>query len=135
MTTLAVKYSLFCLLAVLANLATQRAVLFYIPDRPGFIAALICGTAAGLILKFVLDKWWIFSDRELTLRGNSRKFLLYSAMGIPPTLLFWLTESLFWSIWGTHVMREMGAVLGLAAGYVTKYFLDKHYVFTTRAVQ
>ena len=32
-------------------------------------------------------------------------------------------------IWGTDLMREMGAILGLAVGYVVKYNLDRRYVF------
>jgi putative flippase GtrA len=45
------------------------------------------------------------------------------------TLIFWGTETLFWLTWGTDLMRETGAVIGLAVGYVIKYNLDKRFVF------
>ena len=31
--------------------------------------------------------------------------------------------------WKTDLMREVGAVLGLAVGYVIKYTLDRRFVF------
>ncbi len=31
-------------------------------------------------------------------------------------------------------MRYLGGVIGLAIGYLTKYHLDKRYVFRTKAV-
>ncbi len=50
-------------------------------------------------------------------------------MGLVTTAIFWGTETAFWLIWGTDLMREVGAVLGLSVGYVTKYLLDRRYVF------
>ena len=32
-------------------------------------------------------------------------------------------------IWQTDLMRELGAVIGLAIGYVVKFQLDKRFVF------
>jgi hypothetical protein len=29
----------------------------------------------------------------------------------------------------------VGAAVGLTAGYTTKYFLDKHFVFTTKKIE
>ncbi len=46
------------------------------------------------------------------------------------TAIFWATETGFWLAFGTHAAREIGAVLGLAVGYVVKYQLDRRYVFT-----
>ena len=45
------------------------------------------------------------------------------------TPVFWLIESVFWFIWKTDEMRELGAVLGLAIAYTLKYFLLRRYVF------
>ncbi len=51
-------------------------------------------------------------------------------MGLVTTTIFWGAESLFWFVWHTQAMRELGAVLGLAVGYVVKYRLDRRFVFT-----
>ena len=84
-------------------------------------------------MKYALDKRWIFFDQVRGVSAQSRQFLLYSTMGLVTTVIFWGSETLFWLIWRTDLMRELGAVLGLTVGYVTKYQLDKRFVFETGA--
>jgi len=84
----------------------------------------------GLVVKYLLDKRWIFGDRSQGMRAHGRLFTLYTAMGILTTAIFWGTETAFWLAWRTEAMREAGAVIGLAVGYVLKYRLDRRYVFT-----
>ena len=55
-------------------------------------------------------------------------------MGVATTAIFWGMEYTFWTIWQTDLMRETGAIIGLAIGYVTKYQLDKRFVFTDSAL-
>lgn len=131
---LVLRYAAFALLATVANLAAQRLVLAVDPSGRGYVLAVLAGTAVGLVLKYLLDKRWIFGDRSTGLRAHGRKFTLYTAMGIVTTLIFWGTESAFYLIWGTDLMREVGAVLGLTVGYVTKYQLDRRFVFTDAAL-
>ncbi|WP_246525465.1 GtrA family protein [Thalassovita aquimarina] len=128
-TALVLRYAGFAGLATLANLAAQRLVLAGIPGQPGFVLAVICGTGAGLVLKYLLDKRWIFFDQSGGIPTHARKFALYTAMGIVTTLIFWAAETAAWVIWQTHAMREAGAVAGLTVGYVVKYRLDRRYVF------
>ena len=45
------------------------------------------------------------------------------------TAIFWGFEYGFWLAFGTARMRYLGGVIGLVIGYVTKYHLDKHFVF------
>ncbi len=80
-------------------------------------------------MKFFLDKKWIFFDKTSGLILQSRKFSKYSLMGILPTLIFWSTETIFWFLWNTENMREIGASIGLAIGYIIKYKLDNRFVF------
>jgi putative flippase GtrA len=129
-TALVFRYCLFAVLATLANLGAQRLVLMGGEGRWHFIAAVLVGTAVGLVVKYALDKRWIFADRETGLRAHGRKFGLYTVMGLVTTAIFWATESAFWLAFGTHAAREWGALLGLAVGYVVKYQLDRRYVFT-----
>jgi putative flippase GtrA len=123
-------YTAFAVLATLANLGTQRAV-FLLGDGAGvFALAVFSGTLVGLVLKYLLDKRWIFADTGTGLKAHGRKFSLYTLMGVVTTAIFWGTETAFWLIWQTDPMRETGAVLGLAVGYVIKYNLDRRFVFT-----
>lgn len=128
-TTLVFRYALFAVLATLANLGAQRLVLMTGEGHGHFVAAVIAGTALGLVVKYALDKRWIFADTETGLRAHGRKFGLYTAMGLVTTAIFWATETAFWLAFETHTMREVGAVLGLAVGYVVKYRLDRRFVF------
>tara|TARA_B100001175_G_C19417106_1_gene594182 strand:- start:674 stop:1093 length:420 start_codon:yes stop_codon:yes gene_type:complete len=126
---LVIRYALFAVLATLANLATQRGVLWFGDSGILFALAVGAGTAVGLVIKYILDKRWIFRDMSMGVKAHSKRFSLYTAMGLVTTAIFWGLETVFWFVWQTHAMREMGAVLGLGIGYVVKYNLDRRYVF------
>ena len=123
------KYLLFVILAILANLSTQRLVLCFDDTYIFLILAIIAGTFVGLLIKYVLDKRWIFNDRSNGFRTHGKKFSRYTAMGTITTLIFWCSEALFWYVWKSDFMREIGAILGLSLGYYIKYHLDRKYVF------
>ena len=133
--TLLVRYTSFAVCATIGNLATQRMVLSIDDGTRAFGLALIAGTTVGLVVKYLLDKRWIFMDEATGLRAHGQRFSRYTAMGIFTTLLFWITESAFWIMWKTDLMREIGAVFGLALGYYLKYHLDKRYVFANASVR
>lgn len=135
LTTLVTRYALFAVLATIANLGAQRIVLSFGDGPAGFALAVFTGTAVGLVLKYALDKRWIFGDRSTGLASHGRKFTLYTLMGVVTTAIFWGTETAFWVLWRTDLARETGAVLGLAVGYVIKYRLDRRFVFTDRVLQ
>lgn len=128
--TLVFRYTVFAVIATLANLAMQRLVLAGGNTTWWFMAAVGAGTLIGLVVKYVLDKRWIFGDTSTGARAHGKKFGLYTAMGLITTAIFWGTETAFWLTWKTDLMREAGAVLGLAVGYVVKYNLDRRFVFT-----
>jgi putative flippase GtrA len=111
---LILRYAAFAVLAVAANLATQRLILGGAEvDGTRFAVALGAGTLVGLAVKYVLDKRWIFYDETRGARAQGRQFFLYSLMGVATTAIFWVTETAFWLVWGTDFAREAGAVLGL----------------------
>ncbi len=128
---LALRYAAFAVLATLANLAAQRVVLGL---GGALLLAMIAGTGLGLIVKYALDKRWIFDDRSSGLAAHSRRFSLYTLMGVATTLIFWGFEAAFWHIGQTQMAREVGAVLGLGIGYAVKYALDRRFVFTGQAL-
>lgn len=127
--TLALRYAGFAVIATVANLGLQRVVLALGEGAANYAGAVAAGTLAGLVVKYILDKRWIFFDTSTGVRAHGTKFALYTAMGLITTAIFWGAETAFWLIWGTDLMREVGAVLGLSVGYVTKYLLDRRFVF------
>jgi putative flippase GtrA len=126
---LVLRYGAFAVLATIANIGTQRVALAFVHGKEGYLLAILSGTAIGLLVKYVLDKRWIFFDLSSGRSMHARKFALYAAMGLATTMIFWAMETAFWLAWKTDMMREVGAVLGLALGYVIKYNLDRRFVF------
>ena len=129
LSTLVFRYVVFAILATLVNLIIQRFVLWFGDGSAMLTLALAAGTTTGLLVKYFLDKHWIFEDLSVGAIELTQKFSLYTVMGIFTTLIFWGTEILFWLTWGTDMMREIGAIVGLSIGYFVKYHLDKRYVF------
>ena len=82
---LILRYGAFAVVAVVVNLAVQRGVL---ATSFGLFAALVAGTAAGLVVKYLLDKVWIFDDRATGLAAHGRRFSLYTLMGVATTAIF-----------------------------------------------
>ena len=119
------KYIIFCIIAILINLSTQRIIMELVFINNYFLALLI-GTLFGLVIKFILDKKYIFAYSDSSIKNNSLKFSFYSFNGILTTLLFWGTESVFFFIYKTNFAREFGALIGLTIGYFIKYRLDKN---------
>lgn len=126
---LTARYMIFACLATLSNLAVQRCIFWIGPDNNQFLIALISGTTVGLLVKYLFDKYFIFKRINQGISKSAKEFFLYSITGSVTTLLFWGTEATFWWVWPTHEMRELGAILGLIAGYIIKFHIDKKIVF------
>ena len=124
-----VRYTTFVVLAMVLNLATQRGVLWLLDGPVALVVAIAMGTTVGLIVKYLLDKRWVFADVSTGLATHTKKFGLYTLFGGFTTAIFWGSEVGFWIIYRTDIMREIGAIIGLTTGYVLKYQLDKWYVF------
>ena len=123
------RYVFFAIIATLLNLVAQRLILEVDDTSQGLFLAIAVGTFVGLATKYFLDKRWIFLDKSSGIKANSHKFMLYTIMGIVTTFIFWVFEVVFWLIWETDIMRELGAIIGLAIGYFIKYRLDSKFVF------
>ncbi|MAQ81987.1 MAG: polysaccharide biosynthesis protein GtrA [Maritimibacter sp.] len=127
--TLVIRYAAFAVIATLANLGAQRVVLAVRDDGWTLMLAIAVGTGVGLVVKYLLDKRWIFLDGSTGARAHGERFSRYTLTGVFTTAIFWGMETVFWMIWQTDLMRELGAVIGLAIGYVVKFQLDKRFVF------
>ncbi len=127
---LAALYTLFAAIATVANIGSQDLVVRLLHHLPYAIAlSVLVGTGVGLVVKYVLDKRYIFRFQTRDARHDGQTFLLYTLMGLLTTVIFWGFEFGFQALFGTREMRYLGGVLGLAIGYIAKYQLDKRFVF------
>lgn len=126
---LIIKYILFAILATIANLVVQRIILNITSIQFNLIIAILFGTLVGLIVKYSLDKRWIFYYQTNPILKKKNPFVKYSLFGLVTTLIFWIFETTFWLLYKDDFMREFGAVIGLFIGYYLKYKMDKRYVF------
>ena len=126
---LVLKYSLFALIATIINLFTQFISLAIYSQNFSLYIAMFFGTLTGLIAKYILDKKYIFYYVVKDKKEDSQKFILYSIMGVFTTLIFWGFEIGFDYIFDSEIAKYIGAIIGLSVGYITKYFLDKKFVF------
>ena len=124
-----ILFIIFAIIATIANLLTQRLILSINNSIFFYFLAIFLGTLIGLLIKFFLDKRWVFFDKSFGIISQARTFSIYSSMGIFTTIIFWVVETIFWLIWKNDIMREIGALLGLSIGYLIKYKLDLRFVF------
>lgn len=128
----AVLYSIFAATAMAANVGTQALVTSFYNGRFAIELSVVVGTVVGLPVKYLLDKRYIFGYQTAGALNNARVAALYSLMAVLTTLLFWATEWLFHFLFNDAIWRLVGASLGLTAGYLIKYQLDRKFVFVTR---
>ena len=125
-------YVTFAIFSTFVNLSFQWLMFTYIAHELVFLLAIITGTTAGLVIKYMLDKKWIFDYQSVNFREDTRTFFLYSLMGIFTTIVFWGTETIFYIFFKFDGSQYVGATIGLSFGYYLKYLLDKKYVFTKK---
>jgi putative flippase GtrA len=132
---LAALYIAFAAVAIIVNLGSQAIVIALYSGAHAVELSILVGTATGLLVKYILDKRHIFEFTSENLAHDGRLFALYTVMGLFTTVIFWGTEYAFQWIFGTNAMRYLGGFIGLTLGYVTKYRLDKHFVFVSRPAE
>lgn len=129
MLRLSLLYAAFAALAIAVNIGTQMLCMRFYAGTGAIAVSMVAGTATGLVAKYLLDKRWIFAYQVSGPLHEARTFVLYTAMGVLTTLVFWGTEFAFERAFATDAMRYLGGVLGLVVGYVCKYLLDRRFVF------
>ncbi len=126
---LALTYAILALIATVANIALQEISLRLYQGPHAIALSVLAGTAAGLALKYLLDKRYIFRFRATDALHDGRTFTLYVLMGVVTTAIFWGFEFAFHLLFEARALRYLGGAIGLAIGYGIKYRLDKQYVF------
>ncbi|MEE9100133.1 GtrA family protein [Pseudomonas nitroreducens] len=130
---LALIYAILALIATAANIGSQDLVVRNYSGPYSITLSIFVGTGIGLLLKYALDKRYIFRFKARDVVHDGQTFILYTVMGLATTVIFWGFEFAFQHIFQSDGMRYLGGVIGLAIGYVTKYHLDKRYVFRMEA--
>ena len=128
-----VAYGFFSLLATVVNIAVQEAAIRFYCGPYSLMYSVGVGTMAGLLLKYVLDKRYIFRFKAQNAVHDGHTFFLYAMMGVVTTAVFWGFEFGFQYLFESRKMRYLGAVLGLGLGYLAKYHLDRRFVFCKEA--
>ena len=126
---LVLSYALLALIATVANIGAQDLAIRLYSGVYSVLLSIAIGTGVGLVIKYVLDKRYIFRFRARNALHDGQPFILYTVMGLATTIIFWGFEFGFDHLFATKEMRYLGGILGLAIGYLSKYFLDKKYVF------
>lgn len=123
-----VRYYAFALASVAANLGTQHLTYVASPIAPVEVS-MAAGTIVGFVLKYLMDKYYVFEARTETAAAEARRVFLYGLFSIGTTALFWSVEMAFWLAFRTDLWRYFGGLLGLLAGYTLKFWLDRRFVF------
>lgn len=131
MLKLTLKYAAFAVVATIVNLLTQRIMDSVYTGALTYYVSLFAGTLTGLVVKYVLDKRYIFYFVTKSRQEDARKFIVYSVMGVATTAIFWGFQTGFYLLWSENeYAKYIGAIIGLTIGYFTKYQLDKRFVFS-----
>ena len=115
--SIAGAYAVIGALATAVNLGCQAALYAIWGDNMHLLVAMAAGTAAGLPVKYVLEKRYIFNFACDNLLHDGRTFIVYSLLGVGTTLIFWCTEFAFDLFFRSDSMRYVGAAIGLSIGY------------------
>jgi putative flippase GtrA len=129
------KYVVFAIVAGSANVLVQWLTLNWLwprvpaaaPPSVRLLTAMACGTGLSLLIKYGLDRRFIFSAHQVN--SETAAFLTYSANGILTTSFFWAVEIIADSATTNEDVKYFAAAIGLAISYVLKYNLDKKLVF------
>lgn len=121
------RYLFFCFLAIVANLGLQAFAheLLQVSDW----LSIGLGTAGGLVLKYILDKKFIFFAEKTTAVRDLSRFVIYTLFGLFTTFVFWSIEWAFIKLSDHPNARYLGGIIGLSLGYYIKYKLDRKWVF------
>jgi len=122
----------FAIIAIASNLITQELSFYFYSQQYAIYLAIFMGTGVGLVVKYLLDKTFLFNYKTQNASHEGRTFFLYTLMGLATTLLYVVFEVSFDYIFQDKLMRNIGAVIGLTLGYYIKYILDSKFVFVDK---
>ena len=122
-------YAAFAALSIAVNLGSQWMINIVARGEVGVIVSLVIGTLAGVLVKYSLDKRYIFRYRTGSAVQEVRTFVVYALVSGVTTIIFWGFELGFGAAFQSAAARYLGGGIGLVIGYIVKYALDKKYTF------
>ncbi len=99
---------------------------FNMPELMGSIVAV----GITYIIKFFLDKYIVFKQTDRNFKETSIEFIKYFGFAILTTVENIGIQFLFTNYLNTPL--EIGFIIALSIGYITKYFMDRKYVFNVK---
>ena len=123
------KYAVFAGIATGCNLGAQALMDHAYTGPLTVYVSLFVGTLVGLVVKYLLDKHFIFYDSTTGVVRSGWQFIRYVLTGVLTTAIFWGLELGAYHVFHLQAARYIGGAIGLAIGYWLKYQLDKRLVF------
>ena len=99
------------------------------PDMAELIGS-IAAVGITYIIKFFLDKFIVFKKGGTQLKETSKEFLKYFGFAILTTIENIGIQFLLTNFMNTPL--EISIIIALSIGYLTKFYLDRKYVFNSR---
>lgn len=96
-------------------------------DTPELIGS-IAAVGITYIIKFFLDKYLVFKKTSLKIKETSQEFFKYFGFAILTTIENIGIQFILSNFFGAPL--EVSVIVALPIGYITKFFLDRKYVFT-----
>lgn len=118
------------MVSTVANIGSQDVVVRHYHGPYSVTLSVLVGTLVGLLVKYLLDKRFIFRFQARNALHETKTFVTYAGMGVFTTLIFWGFEFGFHYLFQAKELRYLGGALGLAIGYFVKYRLDRKFVFS-----
>ena len=84
------RYALFAVISTIVNILFQYLTFLVYYGFVSIYLAMFVGTVAGLVLKYVLDKKYIFFHTPKSKKDDGKKFILYSIIGVFTTFIFFI---------------------------------------------
>lgn len=151
----AILYGVFAVLMVLLNILIQHLNIlwlapfierylgsidlirsYYLSTEPVNYLELVGSIiAVGItyIVKFLLDKFIVFEKKEIKIKDTSEEFAKYFIFAILTTIENIGIQFILGLI--TNWALSVRIIIALTAGYTTKFFLDRKYVFHAESVE
>ncbi len=126
-------YTLFAIVSTIINIGFQMVSIWAYKGSFYIEISILVGTVAGLPLRYILEKRYIFKFMSKNFVHDGKLFIFYTIMAMITTIIFWGTEYVFHVIFDIDLMRYLGGIIGLTIGFYIKYQLDKKYVFVKGA--
>ena len=122
-------YILCISFASAVNYVAQESFYAFLPH---VVVAMIFGTGAGLVVKYILVKKYAFVFKTRDRKHEAQVFFIYGLWGVEATLLFWGTELGFHYFVSIPYSRQVGTVLGLVISGYAKFIMDRDFVFVNK---